>query len=407
MRVLLVNSYYYPEILGGAEVSVQKLAEGLTATGVLCDVLCTAASDADDVMSGVSVHRRRMRVVKRSNEDLPLGLPRKLRSRAERLYNAKNVGILEAVVDAVRPEVIHTNGLYDISPVVWRVAKARGIPLVHTLRDYALVCPRSTLVTRANARCEHPHVLCRAYARANLLMSTWVDAVTAPSEVTLRAVCERGLFPRAITRVVPNAIEVDTGLSFGEVSRRRPDPSPEHPLTFVFLGTLSEKKGVLWLFEAFERLPLAARLLIAGQGELQDLVRRRAEEDERIRYLGFLDEDEVRDVLAGCHVLVCPSLWDEPFGRVVLDAYRAGMPVVASRMGALEALVRDERTGLLVEAGDVRGLAEALGRYAANPALIRLHGRHAFEELAHYTVSEQVRTFSELYQRVMKGGVGA
>lgn len=395
MRVLLVNTYYAPEMVGGAEHSVKKLAEHMHAREIKCAVLCTGARDEDTFVQGVPVIRRRM---KKRDRIIELGgAPKLVRliHEIQNTYCLRNAKVLDEVLQSWKPDVIHTNGIYDISPVIWRFAARRGIPVVHTLRDYSMLCPRVHNM-RNGQQCQKPYPWCGIYRMINRLCSRWVKVVTAPSQKTLSLLVQNGFFPKADARVIVNATDVDEHTQ-EMLSRRALWQGTV--FTVAYLGELTEKKGLLWLLDAFSRLQNAdLRLVIAGRGALEEKVREAARRDSRIEYRGYLNEDQVGLLLDEAQLLACPSLWEEPFGRVVIDAYKHAMPVIASDRGAFPEIVRQGETGWLIPAKQSDRLGEAIEAYLNDRALWLEHCRNAVQELQKYTMDEQIRAFMAAYR---------
>ncbi len=407
MKILIVNTYYAPEIIGGAELSVKKLAEGLAERGEEPAVLATGEQDSADNVNGITVYRFRpanaCRAVRIDGKSSLVKFTRRMQD----IWNRKNTSRISHVLDSFRPDVVHTNGLYDISPVIWALAGQRGIRVVHTLRDYYLRCPLVSYdCSYRDEPCRYPKLLCSYHAERNRKASGLVDFVTAPSRITLDTMLEQGYFSGKPHAVIPNAIdfrpeEVQDLLRWKNA--RRSDQR-----IFVYLGGLTEQKGIRWLLSAFR---LTAdhpefRLLLAGRGPLEKEVRKAATEDGRIRYLGFLNEEAVGRVLDEGDVLLCPSLWNEPFGRVVLDAYKHAMPVISSDRGALPELVRDGITGDVVSAGNDGALAACMKAYAPDEKDDSLPWKRerAAAELNRYSVSSQVTMFlRDAYQKPGEG----
>jgi glycosyltransferase involved in cell wall biosynthesis len=131
----------------------------------------------------------------------------------------------------------------------------------------------------------------------------------------------------------------------------------------VYIGRLVAAKGVDVLLRSLGRLD-GVRAAIAGDGPERDRLERLAREqglEERATFHGWVDDDERARLLASARTLVLPSLWDEPFGIVGLEALAAGVPVVASDVGGIPSWLADGEAGLLVPRGDSDALAEALG----------------------------------------------
>ena len=184
MRVLIVNSLYSPNILGGAERSVQALAEGLTARGMHTAVLSSDEHDWDGDLNGVKCHYRRiknlywMKVAKeRSSLKKPFW-------HALDSYNPFASRMVEAVIYQECPDVIHTNNIAGFSVAVWNAARKRKVPVVHTLRDYYLLCPKTTMFDNGR-RCQGQCFSCSIYSRVRRALSHYVGAVVGVSRFTL------------------------------------------------------------------------------------------------------------------------------------------------------------------------------------------------------------------------------
>jgi hypothetical protein len=155
------------------------------------------------------------------------------------------------------------------------------------------------------------------------------------------------------------------------------------PCRLLYLGRLSPEKGLLNLLEALVRLEKGAvHLRLAGHGPQLGLLQEQVRHlglDEHVRFTGLLDRAGVVRELAAADLFVLPSL-TESFGKVVVEALAAGLPVIASGVGAIPTILgSDEELGLVVPPGDVDALARAIGTLAADPArrqAMRARGSH-------------------------------
>lgn len=398
MRIMIINTYYYPEIVGGAEYSVKKLAEKLVWEGHTVRVLCTGKEYCKEVIDGVEVIRVKDGVVVKTADAPNANAFVKLHRWLQELWCVANKDILLKELDDFKPEVIHTNGLYDISPIIWKLAKNRGIRVVHTLRDYFLMCPRVSLTcSRTSSTCQNPTILCKLYRSVNRKHTKYVDAITAPSLVVLDTLKEDGYFKKSLGKVVPNATEYDEKTVL-DICQARQKLLPAAP-RFVYLGSLIRVKGVEWLIQCFRKLPNPdVELYIAGKGELEDYVKSAAAEDKRIHFVGFLDEKGVSDLLKKTDVLVAPSLWEEPFGRIVLDAYKHAMPVIVSVHGALPTLVSEGKNGIIVDDKISDDLKNAMEYFIKNPGKVAEFSRHSVKELKRFSLDVQYQLFISIYQ---------
>ena len=169
------------------------------------------------------------------------------------------------------------------------------------------------------------------------------------------------------------------------------------------MGGFHAHKGIDTLLEAFQNLENSnARLVFAGKGEETQKIKDAAIKDSRIQYAGFLDESQIAELLNRCDVLICPSLWNEPFGRVVLDAYQSGLPVIASRIGALPEIVQEGKTGILVKPGVSEELKNAMNRFLDDNEFLEACKRNLLAKLSEFEIRKQANNFEKIYTLLLK-----
>jgi glycosyltransferase involved in cell wall biosynthesis len=184
---------------------------------------------------------------------------------------------------------------------------------------------------------------------------------------------------------------------------RRPRAAREGAnIRVLAMGRLHPNKAFDLLLDALALAP-DIDLSIAGDGALLGALRAQAGRlgvDHRVRFLGW--QDDVWSLLAGADFLVCPSRV-EPLGNVVIEAWAAGVPVVATMSAGPAALISDGTTGLLVPVGDAPALAAAMTRLAGDAVLrdgLAEAGRQAYE--ADFTEAAVVARYRDLFERVVR-----
>jgi glycosyltransferase involved in cell wall biosynthesis len=277
-----------------------------------------------------------------------------------------------------RSEIVHCHNLFPLlSPAVISAASAEGAAVVMTLHNYRLLCLPATFL-RDGRTCEDclgrlpwRGVIHRCYRDSRL-----GSGVLASSLALHRAV---GTFARvrlflAVGRFVRDKY-VQAGFpddrvaikpSFVAAAPRRQGPGDY----FLFLGRLSREKGLGTLLAAWARLP--ERLVVAGDGPERDLLRDAA---STIDYRGSLPADEIPSLLSRARALLLPSLSFEGAPRVVLEAYAAGVPVLASRLGGLPELIEDGGSGVLVQPANAGAWAAAVERFTDDAEAQRMGER--------------------------------
>jgi glycosyltransferase involved in cell wall biosynthesis len=338
MRIALLNSFYAPEEVGGAERSVRFLAESLVRAGHEVTVICSGRMRRSEQLGGVNVERLPVRNLYHPLDAAGRGRISKLAWHALDSYNPFSARAVREVLTAFAPDVLHTNTLASQSVSVWGVARGLGIPVVHTLRDYYLLCP-NTAMFKGGRQCATRCLSCKTLSRPRAAATASVSAVIGNSRFILDRHQREGLFAEASKGVIYNAYQAERVAHVGR------DPGV---FTLGFIGRLAPTKGVEFLLEAFKaaaRGRSGLRLLIAGEGELAyvDRLKQLAGESE-VHFLGRVKPEDFYSRIDWC---VVPSLWDEPLARVIFEAFAHGVPVVASATGGSPELVITGRTGVL------------------------------------------------------------
>jgi len=362
MRVLHLSSLYAPHAFGGAERVVQTLAEGLSKRGMEVGVAHIAPRSSPPALkNGVKVfplrHRNPLWIEQAARYP---GVVRTLNKIAT-LFNVLTAADFDRLLADFRPDIVHTHSMVEIPPRMWKLAKARGASVVHTLHDYDLLCIRAALF-KGERRCDNPHLACAAFSSVKRRYHVHIDQVVGVSDAILRAHVQRGLFGHLKPEerhVVWNPVK--------PVARPAPGkPCADSPFTFGFLGRLVPEKGILTLLEACARLRAQGwRLRIAGRAPAGDAALRERFAASHIEWVGYVEPGEF---LGGIDTLIVPSAWHEPFGLTTVEAYAAGVPVLGSDIGGISEIIRQVDPGALFRPADPESLAQkmrerlALGR---------------------------------------------
>ncbi|HUR78747.1 MAG TPA: glycosyltransferase family 4 protein [Acidimicrobiales bacterium] len=179
-------------------------------------------------------------------------------------------------------------------------------------------------------------------------------------------------------------------------------PAPTRGPTVLFFGRHEPRKGLGVLLEAAASLPDDVEFWIVGQGPQTDELKAKYAADDRLQWLGRLDDAELAQRLAGADVFCAPSLFGESFGVVLLEAMAAGTAIVASDLPGYRAVARPDEHALLVAPGDVDALAKTLHQLLTDPARraeLVVAGRSRAEEFAMPKLSA---AYAEIYASLVK-----
>lgn len=398
MKILIVNSLYPPYIIGGAEVSSQKLAEELAKAGHSVSVLATGKENIDEEIGRVKVYRRHFSNIMSFWEFKHSTPIKRLIYKVADIYNPLNRKTIMEIIKKVAPDIIHTNTIYGISPVIWECAKSLKVPIVQTVRDYYLMCPKANLMKRDGEECNKPNMICNGFREFHRKMSNTVNAVTAPSKYTLTRFLDEGYFSDSIKKVIYNAVDYD--LTRFRVLAQKHIESKRTPMHVIYVGSFIETKGIHVLLEAIKQCPEDIVFHFAGKGRLLPEIQKAAESNSNVILEGFLHEESLNKLMSEMDLLVCPSIWAEPFGRVIIDAYKSCVPVIGTRCGGIPELIQDKMTGLVIEPNSSIALANAISSMKASKLtenmVIAMENK-----LMEFSIENQRIQFENLYKKII------
>ena len=444
MKILLATHFFPPGHPGGTEAYTLGLAQTLRSMGHSPFVICAerwgeggswVPRYEDTVYEGIPVRRLFW------NWQLA---PDPFVNFYDNRETQRHFG---DYLELLRPDVVHVTSCYSLGAGILRASKLAGVPVVVTLTDTWFLCPRPTLQRSDGTTCVGPKdsttcarclaaetrlframvaALPSRLAARMLLLATRipsvarmrairgrlgdvprrsrvlreglerVDCVLAPSRFLVREF-ERNEYSAEMIRVSPHGIDV----SWLSLLRSRKGGEPP---CIGYIGQIEPGKGVDLLIRAFRSIspPLSGELRIYGDlsknPEFGAMLVRLAADEPNVKFMGGFERSQLAEVLSTIDVVAVPSVWSESFGLVILEAFAALKPVVASNVGGIPELIENEVNGLLFERGDVTSLAKALSRCLQDaPLPSRL--RDGIKPVR--TINEEVRDLIALYSETI------
>jgi len=233
---------------------------------------------------------------------------------------------------------------------------------------------------------------------ALMMMKQWkqgiwlrqVDTYITASEFGRQKLIQAGMPPEKIM-IKPNFVHSDPGVR-----------ENDHGYA-LYVGRLSEEKGLHVLLKAWESLP-EVPLYIMGKGPLEKELKNYVKNKnmKSVKFLGFLDEAKHEEVLKGAKILVIPSQCYENFPRIVAEAFSCGIPVLASRLGSLEEIIREKETGVLFDAQNPSDLIDKvlwMVEHEKEIARIGISARKAYED--DYSTRRNYERLMQIYQNTI------
>jgi glycosyltransferase involved in cell wall biosynthesis len=406
LKLVIISSLYGVKG-GGSGIITFHLAHGLKDRGHRVSVLTLGINHRYSVadQNGIRVYQLKPFNLYRLEEKDTRPLWQRMLWQTLDIYNLHAARLLREFLREESPDIVHIHKMRGFSGSVWSVA-SRLFPgkVIQTCHDYESMSPDGLLRGVVGRMALEKKWPVRGYQSIRARLSHGVSMMTAPSQFTLRRITDSGLFPTARRRVIANT----HGWSEQELQSIQADKDTfsSHAIRFLFLGRLETEKGICELCEAFRRafgVEQNIELVIAGWGTLESQLHQRYGGHPGIRFLGKVDGESKTEALRNATVVVVPSLVEEVFGIVTIEAYAFGKPVIASNVGGLPELVRQDETGWLVEPGNVDALAQRmLSVTKIAPSALAKMSQACKEYSYQFSMEKITAEYLELYEQLLK-----
>ena len=392
MRVLLVHSRYRSATPSGENRVVDQESEELARAG----------------------HEIR-RFEKDSDEIEHWSAAQKALLPARVVWSRESHRELTATLRAYRPDIVHVHNTFPlVSAAVLYACRDASVPVVATIHNYRLLCAPGDFMRQGAVCHDCLHKLPVRGAVHGCYRGS--RAATAPLVVASiahrkawRSLVSAYVFISAAQRDLHLALNLPPSRVFvrhNMIPYRGIQPVPRDP-TVAYIGRLEPGKGVQLLMAAWDRYLSSShvpglRLVIAGTGSLDREVAAWASGRPSVEMLGLIPPAQVRKVMSRARAILAPSVWEEPFGLVVVEAMAAGTPAIAAGHGSFTELVTPGTDGVLFRPGDPGGLADAVADVAAHPEKYESYGRRARESYEQkFIPDDSLKHLLEIYSFAM------
>jgi glycosyltransferase involved in cell wall biosynthesis len=328
------------------------------------------------------------------------------------VYNREIDQKLQLYQEAGHFDVWQIHNIFPVmSPIVYRRALEWGIPIVHYLHNYRFSCVNGFFLNHGQPcqRCLSGNfwpAFATACWRDSHLQSGWMGLIT-------NRLRHMDLFDRVFQWIALSeahkAEHVRMGIPAGKIEvvhhflePTAPPLPPVQAPTALFVGRLSLEKGVSQLLKAWKLVAGGdRRLLIVGDGPEKANLEKQADGLPGVEFLGFIDREKQEAIWQQALFSLVPSVWIEPFGMTVLEAWAKGRPVVAHRIGALPELIEHGVSGLLAAPDDVSDLAAQMDRLLSAPAEAAAMGQAGHVRLkAHFNRDRWLGQIAKIYGKL-------
>lgn len=317
-------------------------------------------------------------------------------------------------LELYKPDTVHVHNIhFGASPSVLVAIKKANIPFVTTLHNFRLICPSATLFYNGKLFLDSISrnfpwtAVVKGVYKNSVFITFWVSASyylhrslgtfkTCSRYIVLTEHAKK-LFLRSSLQISPKQMVVKSNFCY--------DSSPYSSQTsdyFLFVGRLTEEKGIITLLKAFASANY--KLKIAGDGPLKEEVEKYSYKNPNIEFIGKQDKERIFYLMQNCNALIFPSIWFEGMPLTIIEAFSCATPVIASNLGAMESMIKHKYNGLHFKPEDVNDLRDKLKDWQnldqSQKEIYRHNARRTYEEF--YTPSKNVDKLLDIYNAVIE-----
>ena len=399
MKILLVNKFHY--LRGGSEKYYFELAKLLKEHGHT--VAYFSMKNENNITTGDKEY---------FVDEIDMNTGSKFEA-LNVIYSKKNKALMTMALEDFQPDIVHINNFQrQLSASIIDAVKEKNIPLIMTAHDLNPVCPSSIMlyngevcedcITKGYAQCIKKKCIKNSTLKSLLgyiekryydshKIFEKIDCIISPSAFNKSELLKGGLKCNKI-QVIHN---------FVNETEKKDCPIGDYAFYF---GRLSREKGILNLIEAIKNVN-GSKLLIAGNGPEQDNIEQYIKENalgDRIKLLGYLGQDEIRDYIRASKFIVVPSIWFENCPYSILETMEIGKPIIGSNIGGIPELIKDGYNGYIFEHNDVAQLEKIITELFNDDAKAKQLGynsRILFED--NYSAESYYNEIMQIYNKYL------
>ena len=401
MRVLLVNKFHWMK--GGSETYYFGLGKMLKEHGH--EVAYFSMEDQKNIETGDKEYF--VEAIDMNSKNITKAF--------DVIYNKKNKKLMEEALDDFNPDIVHLNNFQrQLSASIIEPCVKRNIPIVFTAHDVQAICPAILMMDSNKNICEkcmdHKYRNCikkkciknsklksilgayenRYYFRKKIYTDK-INYIITPSNFYKNKFLKYGI----------DKNKIDFIHNFIDLSQYDVETTDEGYA--LYFGRLSKEKGILNLINAFVKTK-KGKLYIAGTGPELDAIKKIISDNKletRIKLLGFLNKDEMKEVTRKARFVVIPSIWYENCPYSAIETQALGKPIIGADIGGIPELVINNENGLIYKYNNVSELSDKLNKLFTDDELVKKLSRNAKEYAKkEYSVDSYYENLINIYNRV-------
>ena len=396
MKICFLSNLYPPNVLGGAEIVVEKMAKSMIERGHEVIVITTSPDEEEHILEEDSVKIFQLNTTKlypTYKQTEPQGVKKPL----WHLFDLWNGATLSAVKDILVREsvdIVHINNFKGLSLSCFKAGKDLNIPVVYESHDFSFICPRANLIRGNNTLCENRNFICNEYVNIQRrLLDDNVDLLISPSQFMIDKFHDNNFFNNVRCVKIPLGVEYSSNKTIKDYET----------IDITYIGTLGKHKGVHTLISAFKDIDNEnIKLHIIGKGYDEDEFKQLAMDDDRIVFHGFVDNKDILKFYEQTNVFVIPSICYDNSPLVIYESFSTGTPVIGSNIGGIPELVMEDYNGFLFESNNPESLKKKLVKVIKNKELLKKLEDNAFNSLPDNSMETMIDQIISEYTKLVE-----
>ncbi len=396
MKICFITNLYPPNVLGGAEIIVEKMALNMLEHGHESIIITTSPDEEYHVINRDKTTIYQLNTTKlypTYKQTDAQGIKKHFWHILD-LWNNSTLNVIKKILVEENVDVIHINNYKGLSLSCFKAGKDLNIPVIYESHDFSLICPRANLINGNNKLCEKRNFICNQYVnQQRRLLNDNVYLLISPSQFMINKFKENDFFKNT------DCIKIPLGVEYKSIKTVK----EYNTIDITYIGTLGKHKGVDTLINAFKEIEGDyLKLHIIGKGYDEEEFKSLAKDDARIIFHGFVDNRNIKEYYEMSNILVIPSICYDNSPLVIYESFSTGTPVIGSDIGGIPELIEEEYNGLLFEAGNVNSLKEKLVKVINNKELLKKLEVNSYKSLPDNSMDVMVNKIIEQYNKVVE-----
>lgn len=382
-KILLINNFCAP--FGGAEMILEKTSQLLSKTNSIQFFATNKQPYFNNTPSNAEYFPQYVdiRSLKISNLNKIFSF----------FYNHKAKSNLKKLINLTKPDIAIIHNIhYHLTCSVIDACYEKKIPIILYLHDPRFFCPGGLLFFK-NQYCDKEYCIkgnpimciknkCKMGNLKNSILSALIFSFNRYKNFLNKAhviICPSNAMKELAIRsgVDKNKLKVINHFISQDQIDQTATLEIKDKNYFLYAGRLSKEKGLDYLIEAIKNLP-HIKIHIAGKGEEEENLKNKVKKYNlsNVKFLGYLDENKLKEEYINCTATILPCNWMEAFGLTIIESFLYKKPVIGSRIGAIPELIDHNQNGILVEPGNIQELKDAIRTLHQNKALAKQLGQN-------------------------------